>query len=196
MLAERAADVLPIPTANFRRMIYVWIVLFVVAVGTFWLLNVFGFPGNWFTAALVALWMWLGPDNPPLQIGWPILVAILVLAGVAELIELLASVIGAKQIGGTRRGAWLSLFGSIIGGIAGAVIGFPVPIIGWLAGSIFFACVGALLGAVIGERWAGKPMKESLHVGGMAFAGRFFGTASKVILGSVIAVVAILSLIF
>lgn len=177
-------------------MIYVWIVLFILAVIGFWLLNVIGFPGNWCTVVLIGLWMWIGPESAPWQIGWPILVATLVLAGFAELFELAASMLGAKQVGGTKRGAWLSVLGSIVGGIFGAVIGFPVPIIGWLVGSIFFACVGAMVGAFLGEKWAGKPTKESMHVGSFAFVGRFLGTAGKVVVGSIIALVALLSLFF
>ena len=179
-------------------MIYLWITLFVIAIILFWLLNVVGLPGNWFAAGLIALWMWLGPSSVPLQIGWPILASILVLAGFGELIEFAAGMIGAKQVGGTKRGAWLALLGSMIGGLFGAIVGIPIPIpiVGFVVSSLLFACIGALLGAMVGEKWAGKPMSESMQVGGMAFVGRFFGTAAKIVVGSVISVVSILGLCF
>lgn len=177
-------------------MIYVWIILFLLAILLCWLANVLGFPGNWCTALLIGIWMWVGPVDPPFQIGWPILVVILVLALAAELVELGASMLGAKKFGGSKRGAWLSLLGSIIGGFAGAVIGFPIPILGWIVGSLVFACIGALVGAFLGEKWAGKTTQESLEVGGIALAGRFFGTAAKIVVGSVVAIVATASLFF
>ena len=56
---------------------------------------------------------------------------------------------------------------------------------------ILFAGVGAWIGATLGERWVGKPMKESVKIGGAAFLGRLFGTAGKLLVGSTMVVLAI-----
>ena len=80
----------------------------------------------------------------------PVVLTVLALLG--ELIEFLASVLGTKKLGGSTRGATLSVIGSMAGGLLGAVFGipFPIPLVGMLIGSILFASVGAWIG---GHDW-------------------------------------------
>ena len=172
-------------------MIYVWLTLFIVAVILFWALNLLGLPGNWLIVAVAILWALIGPAG--YQFHWAIPAALGLLAIVGELIEFLTSVLGTKKLGGSTRGATLSVIGSIIGGIAGAVFGipFPIPLIGMLIGSVLFAGVGAWVGATLGEKWEGKSMEESLKIGGAAFVGRLLGTAGKLMVGSTMVVLAI-----
>lgn len=172
-------------------MVYVWLTLFIVCVILFWAINLIGLPGNWMIIAIAVLWIFVGPEH--YQFHWGILVILLLLAIVGELIEFLTSVLGTKKLGGSNRGATLSVVGSIIGGMAGAVFGipFPIPLVGMLIGSILFAGVGAWIGATLGERWVGKPMKESVKIGGAAFLGRLVGTAGKLLVGSTMMVLTI-----
>jgi uncharacterized protein YqgC (DUF456 family) len=172
-------------------MIYVWLTLFIILIIVFWCLNLVGLPGNWFIVAIALLWIYLGPAD--YHIHWSVAVALTVLAIVGELIEFLTSVLGTKKLGGTTRGATLSVIGSVIGGLVGAIFGIPVPIplVGILIGSILFAGIGAWVGATLGEKWAGKPMKESVQIGGAAFVGRILGTGGKLVVGSTMVVLAI-----
>ena len=172
-------------------MVYVWLTLFIVSVILFWGLNLIGLPGNWMIVAIALLWIFVGPNQ--YQFHWGIPVALVLLATLGELIEFLTSVLGTKQLGGSNRGATLSVIGSIAGGMAGAVFGipFPIPLVGMLIGSILFAGVGAWIGATLGERWVGKPMNESVKIGAVAFLGRLLGTAGKLVVGSTMVVLTI-----
>ncbi len=58
-------------------------------------------------------------------IGWKVVVALVVLAMLGEILELLAAAGGTARAGGSRRGAALALVGSIIGGLLGVFIGVP-----------------------------------------------------------------------
>ena len=174
-------------------MVYVWLTLFIVAVLLFWALNLLGLPGNWLIVAVAILWTFAGPEG--YQFHWAIAVALALLAIIGELIEFLASVLGTKKLGGSARGATLSVIGSIAGGIIGAIFGIPfsipIPLIGILIGSVLFAGVGAWAGATLGERWVGKSMGDSLKIGGAAFVGRLFGTAGKLLVGTTMVVLAV-----
>ncbi len=174
-------------------MIYVWLSIFIVLVLLFWLLNLIGIPGNWMIVAISLLWALVGPTD--YRFSWIVIVVLLVLALIGEAIEFGASVFGTKKLGGSGRGAILSVVGSIIGGILGAIFGIPVPIplVGMLVGSLLFAAAGAWIGATIGEKWVGKPMKESVQIGGAAFAGRLLGTLGKLVVGSTMVAISIVA---
>ena len=166
-------------------MIYVWLVLFIFAVVVFWAINFAGLPGNWLIVLTAALWFWLGPDAFQFSWLWLILLSLLALAG--EGIEFVASVFGAKKLGGSNRGATLSVIGSMVGALIGALVGIPIPIpiVGILIGSMLFAALGAWAGAIIGEKWYGKTMEESVKIGGAAFVGRLLGTIGKLLIGTI-----------
>ena len=176
-------------------MIYLWIILFIVILIVFWLTNLFGMPGNWFMIGAAAIWTWLLGDSFA-AIGWKPILLVIALAGLGELLEFGASVLGTKKMGGGRRAATLSVIGSVIGGISGAFIALPIPIpvISWIVSSVLFACIGALIGATLGEKWQGSSLNSSLKVGGAAFAGRFVGTLSKIGIGAVILTIVVVSL--
>lgn len=177
-------------------MIYLWLTLFAVFIVFFWMLNLVGLPGNWLILGLALLWILVGPAD--YRFSWFVIVALAVLAVLGEAIEFGASVLGTKKLGGSTRGATLSVIGSIAGGIAGAIFGipFPIPLVGMLIGSVLFAAIGAWIGATLGEKWVGKTMKKSVQIGGAAFAGRIVGTAGKLALGAAMMVVAIVSPFF
>jgi uncharacterized protein YqgC (DUF456 family) len=172
-------------------MIYVWLTLFIFAVLGFWLVNLVGLPGNWLIVAVCLVWMLFGPIE--YRFSWVVVAVIAVLALIGEGIEFGASVLGTKKLGGSGRGAALSVVGSIIGGIVGAIFGIPVPIplVGVLIGSVLFAAIGAWIGATIGEKWIGRSTKESVQIGRAAFVGRLLGTMGKLVIGSSMVVLAI-----
>ncbi len=172
-------------------MIYVWLTLFIVLVFALWGLNFLGLPGNWLIVLLAITWIWLGPEQ--YAFSWKVLIPLLLLAIVGEVIEFAASVLGAKKLGGSNRGATLSVIGGMMGAILGAVMGIPIPIpiVGVLLGSVLFAALGAMAGAMIGEHWHGKTIQESAKIGGAAFLGRLLGTVGKLTVGAVMVVITV-----
>ena len=100
------------------------------------------------------------------RIGWPTLTVLGLLATLALLADLLASVLGAKRAGASRQ----ALLGSLIGAIAGFAFGVP--------GLIF----GPFAGAVLGECLARGPLAAAVRVGLGTWLGLVLGTLLKIAL--------------
>jgi uncharacterized protein YqgC (DUF456 family) len=113
-------------------------------------------------------------------IGWFTLMAVTVLAIIAEYLEFTMSGKYARKYGGGRRASW----GAMLGGVIGAFIGFPVPIVGPIIGGF----IGAFAGALIGERSAGSTMSDSTRAATGSLIGRAVATALKIGVGCAIAV--------
>ena len=115
-------------------MIYVYLVILILF-NACWLLTVpFMLPGNWLmliTTYLFAWWQWdMG------IFGWPLLIAITILALIGEIIEFFAGAGGAKKAGS----GWLGALTAVGGAIFGAVVGTGImPVLGTILG----ACFGA-----------------------------------------------------
>jgi len=165
----------------------IWtIAILLVLLNAVWLvLVVLGLPGTWLmviTTALVAWWQWpaAGSGNPPM-IGLGVLAAIVLLAVLAEILELVAGMLGTQATGGTRRGAIGALVGGLVGALAGTFL-IPVPLLGSLIG----ACLGAGVGSwgleLSGGREHGAALKASVGAG----VGRLFGTVAKLATGVLI----------
>src|SRR4051794_26453771 len=85
-------------------------------------------PGLWAMVLAALVYAWYTAFT---YVGLWTLVILMVIAGIAELIEFMAGSAGAKKAGGSRRAAW----GALIGGIVGAIVlTIPVPIIGTTIG--------------------------------------------------------------
>jgi uncharacterized protein YqgC (DUF456 family) len=87
------------------------------------------------------------------------------------------------------------MFGSLAGGVIGAFVGLPIPLVGSVIAILLFASVGALAGAMLGEWWKGRDWDKRWQVGRAAFWGRLLGTVGKLYLGSVIVVVVLAALL-
>jgi uncharacterized protein YqgC (DUF456 family) len=146
-------------------------------------------------AAIAAVYAWLGPAQGHLAIGWKTVVALLVLALLGELVELLAGALGVARAGGSKRGAAMALVGSILGGLVGAVVGLPVPLVGSLVAALLFAGLGAMIGAALGETWAGQTPGKTWRIAQRAFWGRLAGTLGKVILGALMIAVVLAAML-
>ena len=146
------------------------------------LLVVIQLPGTWIMLALAGIIeycdrFYLEDDNRQ-TFAWWLLGVCVGLAIVGEVLETLASVAGAKRGGATKRG----MIGSIVGGIAGALVFtpfIPIPILG----SVIGAVIGTFLGAVIGEL-TNQPDQQSgtMKPATGATIGRILGTTSKLAL--------------
>lgn len=146
-------------------------------------LNASGAPGNWIMLGIASFYSWLMPNESPYDFGIVIILIVLFFAIIGEILEFFMGAISTKKAGGTKRGMWFSLIGSIIGSLAGIFIGIPIPIIGSLVAALLFSGAGALLGAYYGEKIEGKNSKEAWKVGVSSFSGRIIGSLFKIICG-------------
>lgn len=171
-----------------------WAILLVAVLLAGWGLNLFGLPGNWLNLVVVACYAWLFPAGQRLSISGWIVGAVLLLAVLGEVLELVAGAAGAARVGASRRSAVLALAGSLAGSLLGAVIGLPIPLIGSVVAIVLGAGLGAMGGAMLGERWKGRSLDTSWQVGQAAFWGRLLGTAGKLTAGAAIVAVVLAGL--
>lgn len=170
-------------------------VLLVLLLICFWTMNLVSLPGNWLCVLTTAGYWYLGPVEGATAISGTVVLVVIGLACLAELVEFLASSLGATKAGGSKRAAILALLGSIVGAIIGAAAGsaiIPIPGVGTVIGALGGGGVGALMGAVLGEAAKGRTSQESWQVGKAAFWGRIFGSLAKSLIGAMaVAVVAV-----
>jgi len=159
--------------------------MFYVYAGSMVLLNVLwlfctlaGLPGNWMMIGMALLLMWVTDGA---AFSWWTIGAVIGIAGIGEVIELIAGASGSKKAGGTRWGAVGALGGGILGAIFGTVL-IPVPVIGTIAGAV----IGAFSGSTALELASGRPHAEALRSGRGAAVGHFIGTMSKFALGCIV----------
>jgi uncharacterized protein YqgC (DUF456 family) len=118
-------------------------------------------------------------------VGWASVIALVVLAIGAEIVEFMAGAAGSSAAGGRKRG----MIGAIVGGLVGAVFFtglVPIPIVGTIIG----VCLGTFAGAAIMEYY-GKGTAHSFRVGVGAAKGRFWGIIGKSAFGFVMLMVAL-----
>ena len=158
-------------------------------------MTLFGLPGNFLMIAAAIGFDWVIRSPSQLEVTWPLIIGLVVLALLGEAFEFLAGSVGVAKKGGSRLSAVLALIGSGLGGILGAVVGLPIPIIGSVVGVMLFASAGALVGAVIGEDMQGRDFRQSMGVGMAAFWGRLFGSIGKTLIGGIMVAVALVGLV-
>lgn len=143
-------------------------------------LNVMSLPGLWvMVASLVGYALVTGWG---VYVGWPGVIAAVVLAGIGEVLETVLGGAAAKKAGGSTRAG----FAALIGGLAGAFFfGLPLPIVGTIIG----ACLGAFGGALLAELTVQGDALHSARVGYAAAVGRLLGILSKLGVGMVLLVV-------
>ena len=133
-----------------------------------------GFPGQLLMPLIAGLlWLFPLPDGALLLSGGDIAL-LLVIAGVAELIEGLSGMLGSRRAGGSIRAA----LGAVAGGLAGGLLGtFLIPIL--FVGSIIGLLSGTFLGAFLAEKSLEGDVERSLGVGPAALIGRIVGVVIK-----------------
>ena len=132
-----------------------------------------GLPGLWVMVAAGVIYASLMPQALSI---WTV-VAVTVLAIVAEVIEFSLAGRYARKYGGSKRAGW----GAMLGGMVGAFMGVPVPIVGPVIG----AFAGAFAGALLFELTAGSSAGASTRVATGALLGRVTAAAVKVAIGCV-----------
>jgi hypothetical protein len=106
----------------------------------------------------------------PESIGWTWALILLAVVVVAQLLDYVLPIFGAKRFGATSYGVW--------GSVIGMLVGIPfVPPIGM--------AIGTFAGAAIGELIAGKSESEALRAG----LGTFIATMATIVLKLVVVAV-------
>src|SRR2546429_8875637 len=93
------------------------------------------------------------------SVGVATIAVVLGLAFLGEIIEAWLGFRFARTFGGSRRSAW----GALVGGIVGAVMGVPVPIVG--------GGIGAVLGSFAGAALFEDSLSRTPHTPGRAGGG-------------------------
>lgn len=181
--------------------VLIGLLLVTVAIAS-WATNALSLPGNWGIVLLAAVSAAFLPrsfapqHDGSMLMDWPTVVVLFVLAGVGELLEVVAGAAGAAKRGASRRSIVISLFGAMGGSIVGAAFGVPIPIVGPLVGAVLGGAVGAFGGAYLGEAWKGIASHEDrVAVSSAAFTGKIAGTVAKIIVGAVMCAVFTVSLV-
>jgi uncharacterized protein len=144
--------------------------ILIMAVALF--LTPLGVPGLWIMVAVLGVGTWLG------AVGVTILVMCVVLAAAAEVVEYLIIDRLNVRYGGSRLAFW----GAIIGGVAGVLIGMPVPVIG----SIIAGFLGSFAGAAVATLYETRKVESAARVGWGTLMGRMWAAAAKVAAGMII----------
>ena len=160
-------------------MIYLWLVILILFNACWLMLVLFTLPGNWLMVIGTCLFAWWRWDMG--IFSWPLLIAVTVLALIAEIIEFFAGAGGAKKAGAGWLGALAAMGGALFGALVGT-IAIPVPVFGTLLG----ACLGAGLFTWIAERITGAECNQSVRSGVGAGTGVLVGTLSKFCIGCLI----------
>jgi len=112
----------------------------------------------------------------------------------AEAVEMLASALGVKAVGASRRAAIGSVIGALLGAVFGTVL-LPIPVVGTVVGGAIGAGAGAMgmeltlrrtesaTGSVLPADW-----RQAARAGGGAAAGRFVAIIVKLLLAAALAV--------
>lgn len=117
------------------------------------------FGGIWLVAAV--------DDYQHIGLWWLLIIGAIGTAGV--IIDFVASALGARRVGASKRALW----GASIGTILGMFFGIP--------GLLF----GPFIGALVGELSSGNSVLRSAHVGVGTWIGLLVGTLVKLVLSFV-----------
>lgn len=129
-------------------------VLFILGLLTGLVLVPLGLPGTWLIVGLSVVYSLFRDFQAGRNDFWVLLVVIL-LAGIAELLELGIGIIGARKF---KVSSGAIVF-SIIGGVIGAAIGVPMMMIGGLLGLF----IGVFAGAFAFEMLQSKDYRLALQ---------------------------------
>lgn len=154
------------------------------------ILAIFTLPGVWFMLGVAVLLEIIFSDRSIFHPGT--LVALLVIAILGEIFELVASAVGASRAGGSRRTAALSVVGSLVGAIAGTFV-IPIPIVGTVAGAAIMAGLFAFGSEQLFEK---RSTDHSMQVATGAAIGRLAATLVKVTVASIVGVALVFTAIY
>jgi len=125
---------------------------------------VLALPGIWMMVLVSGFCMWWQPEI----ISWRAVLTLVILGIISEATDFVASAVGVKKLGGTKRGALGAMIGTMLGAIFGTFF-IPIPVVGTILGGILGAGAGALMveRTIVNQTWG-----DSLKSGGGAAIGR------------------------
>jgi uncharacterized protein YqgC (DUF456 family) len=151
-----------------------WIGMLVMIVALF--LIPLGLPGLWIMIGVAAVGAIVG------EIGLLTLLACVLIATIAEVIEFFLVRRLTRQYGGSPKAFW----GALVGGFVGVLIGAPIPIIG----SVIAGIIGSFAGAAVVTYAETKELLAAHRVGWGAVIGRMLTAVAKTAAGITILVIA------
>lgn len=152
------------------------------------ILAVIRMPGTWLIVAAASAFSWHSGWQHP---SWPILLALAGMAVVAEIIELVASLLTAHKAGASRRAMLFSMIGGFLGMF---LLTVPLPVIGTIIGGALGCFIGAAVGQVTSDDAdVETDLGRGIRVGLFAAIGQVLGNVAKVMVavtmvGTVLAV--------
>ena len=117
-------------------------------------------PGVPLVFAGMLLAAWAGDFH---QVGAVTLVVLGLLTALSVLVDILATVLGAKRVGASRK--------ALVGAMVGTVVGLFFGLLGLFA--------GPFIGALAGELWHGRQLGQATRVGAGTWLGILLGTVLK-----------------
>lgn len=145
--------------------------------------TVFGFPGTIIILVDAIVYALVTGFD---KIGVKVLLLLIILSALAEALDFGLSMAGAERFGATRKGAWAS----VIGGIIGAVIMSPLFYgLGALAGVFFGGFSGVFVVEIIRQR----EFKPALRAGYGSILGRVAAIIAKGLVSLIMVIVILLS---
>ena len=130
---------------------------------------VLGLPGTWLILITSAIYSWLTGFS---VITYQMLLGLLLLAVAAEVLEFWSGLWGARRYGGSKK----AMLGTLIGGLAGAIILTPM-LFGF--GAVVGAFFGAFAGGFVVTYLEQRKMNEAMRVGWGGLLGRVFAMVFK-----------------
>lgn len=152
-----------------------------------WLLTARGWPGNWLMLAGAVLQAWGVPATERAAIGWPVVIVALIIAIAGEVSAFLPPLAPIRKVEEGRRGISMSLAGAVFGGLAGLLVGAPIPLVGWVLGGLAGVFFGGGAGAVASQFEGDKqtPLWKRMPLAFGSLALRLYRTAGRLTCGSV-----------
>ncbi|MDD5722203.1 MAG: DUF456 domain-containing protein [Syntrophales bacterium] len=147
---------------------------------------IFGLPGTLLILGDVVVYSLITGFE---KIGFKIILVLIFISLLAEAVDFLMGIAGARKYGSSKTGVVLS----IIGGIIGAVIMVPT-LLG--LGAIIGAFLGGFAGAFLGEYLEKQRLEPALRAGYGALIGRLAGVLFKGSLSIVMVVITMSAIYF
>lgn len=145
--------------------------------------HIFNLPGNFIILGFSLLLAWYEGFE---KLNIKIIVVLIIIALLAELVDFLIGVIGAKRYQSSNRAIFVSIIFGIIGGIWLSPLFFGF-------GALIGAFIGAYIGALLVELINGRNMSESLHSAWGVFLGKLGGVFSKILMGLIMVFITVKS---
>lgn len=128
--------------------------------------------------------------------SWGALLAVAVLALLAETSDNLLSMVGTRYGGGSGKAGWVAMLGGITGAILGSLlsplfgsIGVLGGIPGFILGVVLVPLALAIIGGYCAVYWyelkEGRPREEAQQAAKGALLGRLLGVLSKTLLATI-----------